>query len=357
MLTIDGSQHSGSGTIVRDAVALAALTGRSVRVTHIRARRKPPGLRAQHMTVIRAIATLCQGRLQGDAVGSREIYFVPGGPIRGGHYTFDIGTAGSTTMLASALLPVLLMASHPSTVTIRGGVFQDFAPSAFHFQHVLLPLIQQMGVQATLEIIQPGYVPTGGGHIRLSVTPLSHPLRPLLLTEQGRIHTVEGIALASHLKQRRVADRMARSCERHLQAQGFPVNIQRLEDERHHPAFEAPAPQPGAALAIWAPTGTGGLLGADMAGKPGRSSEFIGEHVARQFLEDVASGAAVDRHLADQWIPFAALADGESRVRIPAITDHVAARLWLIQLFLGVTTRVEGTVVSISGKGIAPAQG
>ncbi len=355
MYCIDGGQYSGSGTIVRDAVALAAITGQAVRIHNIRARRKPPGLRAQHVTVVRAIAALCRGQLRGDTVGSSTLEFIPGSTIAGGNYRFDIGTAGSTTMLASALLPVLLFARKPSSVVLLGGVFQDFAPSAFHFQQVLLPMLRQMGVQATLTIEQPGYVPTGGGCIHLQVTPPEGPLAPVQQVDQGNILQVEGIALASHLKQRHVAHRMAQSCERRLQAHGFNPSIQRLEDEVEHPAFHRVAPQPGAALAIWAHTSTGAIIGADMAGKPGRSSELIGERVAQQFLEDVASGATVDRHLADQWIPFAALAAGKSRVRLPAITDHVTTRLWVVELLLQVATRQEENLLTIEGKGLSPA--
>ncbi len=349
MIEIDGSRKSGSGTIVRDAVGFAALTGQAVHITNIRARRKPPGLRPQHLTVIRAIATLCRGTLQGDAVGSREIYFKPGSIIHGGHYRFEIGTAGSTTMLASALLPLALFANRPVHCALTGGLFQDFAPSAFHFQYVLLPVLHQMGVHARLEIHRPGYVPGGGGEILLTVHPLDKPLQPLQLTEQGTLGPVEGIALASHLTQRRVADRMATTCEQILRREGFSVHIKRLYDERERPAFRTPASQAGAALAIWASSRTGARLGSDMAGKPGRRSEFIGERVAELFMENVHTGAAVDRHLADQWIPFAVLAAGTSRVRIPFITDHVEARLWLVERFFRVRTEINETIVTIEG--------
>jgi len=69
MLTIDGSQKSGSGTIVRDAVPFAALVGKALHLTNIRMKRPRPGLRAQHLAAIRACAELCQGELKGDRIG------------------------------------------------------------------------------------------------------------------------------------------------------------------------------------------------------------------------------------------------------------------------------------------------
>jgi RNA 3'-terminal phosphate cyclase (ATP) len=40
---------------------------------------------------------------------------------------------------------------------------------------------------------------------------------------------------------------------------------------------------------------------------------------------------AVDRHMADQLVGFLALAGGE--VRIPAVTDHVASNVALVNAF------------------------
>ena len=351
MLTIDGSQKSGSGTIIRDAVAFSAITRIPIHVFNIRARRNPPGLRPQHLTVIRAIATLCNGSIHHATVGATEIHFTPGSEIVGGEYTFDIGTAGSALMLANALLLVALFAKTSSRFTLIGGLFQDFAPSAFHFQHVLLPLLHRMGINASVQIVRPGYVPKGNGKLVLTVSPVNQSLIPLELQEQGEVQQIEGIALASRLKDRQVANRMANTCIQELKQHQFSPQIQLLEDEPHHPAFQEVALQPGAALAIWASTSSGGIIGADMAGKKGRSSEFIGKQVARMFLEDVASGAAVDRHLADQWIPFAAFADGTSTVKVPTISDHIASRLWLVKQFLPCNTAIHQQQIVVEGSG------
>ena len=54
-------------------------------------------------------------------------------------------TAGSTTALALALLPVLVFATGAAEIELRGGLFQDFAPSVFHLQHVLVPLVSDSG--------------------------------------------------------------------------------------------------------------------------------------------------------------------------------------------------------------------
>ena len=354
MLTIDGAQKSGSGTLVRDAIPLAALLGRPVHMIHIRARRRPPGLRPQHLQAVRACAEMCNATLKGDRVGSSEIWFRPGGHIRGGRYTWDIGTAGSATMLALCVLPMALFADSPVAFAIRGGLFQDFAPSAFHFQQVFLPALTSMGATVQAEIIQPGYVPKGGGELQVRVEPLTTALKPFVRDHPGRVIAVEGIALASHLAERQVARRMANAAATTLKAWGVPVRIQPLEDTGEHPAFRRPAPQPGAALALWARTNTGCLLGMDMVGKVGRRAETIGRSVAERLLEDVTRGATVDRYLADQLIPFAALAQPTSRYRIPARTEHVEARLWLVEQVLGTRWQLTDGRLLIQGIGLEP---
>jgi RNA 3'-terminal phosphate cyclase len=97
--------------------------------------------------------------------------------------------------------------------------------------------------------------------------------------------------------------------------------------------------QPGAVLALFADFSEGVRLGADQAGALRRTAEFIGKHVAKQLLEDMKTGATVDRFAVDQIIPFAALAEGESRIRIAAVTDHLLTNLWLAEKFLGVKRR------------------
>lgn len=344
MLEIDGSQKSGSGTIVRVALSLAALRGREVRLVNIRARRPNPGLRHQHLAAARALAELCGGSLEGDSVGSRALVFRPGRALRGGTYRWDIGSAGSTTMMAMSLLPPACFADAPCRFRIQGGLFQDFAPSAFHMQRVLLPTLFLMGVRAELHIERPGYVPTGGGVVELTVRPAGHTLAPLLLPQRrAPVKAIRGVALSSHLEERQVSRRMAESCAALLARRGL-----RPEIEVHN---DATAPQAGAALAVVAEMEDGRLLGADRAGAPRRTSEAIGRTVAQALLADLDSGASVDRHLADQLVVFAALAAGESLYSVPRVSEHLETNLWLVEMVAGAHSAIEGSLVRLEGIG------
>ncbi len=343
MMEIDGAQKSGSGTLVRFAVALCALTGQSLHMVRIREKREKTGLRPQHLQAVRACAQLSSGRLHGDNVGSREILFHPGKGIQGGEQRWDIGTAGSATMLAYTLIPLGLFAKTASSLSLGGGLFQDFAPTAFHMQKVLLPLLSEMGARVGMEIIRPGYVPQGGGELRLVIDPLAAPLTAIEKRKRGEVRRVRAISIASHLAREMVAGRMADRSIRLLAQNGYSAEVSSIEDSS--------ARQKGAALLLWAETNTGCLIGSDRAGRRGRSSESIADYVASAFLEDISTGATVDRFTADQLILFAGLAAGRSCYIAPRITDHIGSNLWLIEKILGARTKVDGLMISIDGIG------
>jgi RNA 3'-terminal phosphate cyclase (ATP) len=343
MVTIDGARMSGSGTIVRYAVALAALCREPVRVINARQRRRKPGLRPQHVTGVRACAELCGAAVEGVEVGSRTFDFIPGSDIRGGSFEWDIGTAGSATMLALSVLPVACFAAAPVRARITGGLFQDFAPSPFHMHRVLAPLVRSMGVDLTLDVIRPGYVPGGGGVIEMNVVPRRQGLDALVLSAAGQVSEVHGIALSSHLAGQQVSERMASACEAQIRGAGMACAIDRVDD--------VTAVHAGACLAIWAKGSTGSWFGADRAGRLGRSSEQIGRFVATTFLEDVRSGATVDRHLVDQLVLFCALARGISSYIVPRGSAHLKSNMWLVAQF-GAHPAVVARRVEIQGIGL-----
>jgi RNA 3'-terminal phosphate cyclase (ATP) len=157
---------------------------------------------------------------------------------------------------------------------------------------------------------------------------------------------IRAISLASHLEKERVAERMARRLRTLLETSGHQARVEIRND--------VTAVQKGAALLAWAETDRGCLLGADQAGKPGRRSERIAKHVVTSLIEDLRTGATTDRHLADQLILFAALAEGETQYLIPRTTDHVVANLWLVGKVLGVKTELEGQCVKVHGAGFLP---
>ena len=314
-----------------------------MRLTNVRAKRTKPGLRRQHAQAVEAIRQLVDGTTEGVTVGSREFVFWPGAPSQNQHYSWDIGSAGSTTALALAVVPVLAFGSSCVSIELRGGLFQDFAPSFYHLEHVLLPLLNRMGFVVILRMERPGYVPTGQGMWHLSATPAMNRLQPLILDQTGIVKKIWGIALSSRLKERLVSDRMAETAKHAFGAAGYHADIRVLYDDN--------ALQPGACLAAFADLSSGARIGSDRAGALRRSSEAIGKYVASQLLEDVQTGATLDRYASDQIIPFAALAAGESRFRIPRVTEHIESNAWLSREFLGAEIQIHEHDLVVNGVG------
>jgi RNA 3'-terminal phosphate cyclase (ATP) len=343
MIEIDGGEGSGSGTIVRLAVSLCTILGEELRLINIRAKRDKRGLRAQHRQVVTACAEMCGGEVERAEVGSSEMVFRPGRRIKGGAYEWDIGTAGSTTMLAMSLLLVGGFADKACSFTLKGGLFQDFAPSAHHMRGVLLPLLRRMGLDTEISVRKPGYVPEGKGILEVRVTPAETGLSPLVLPNQGKVMGVKGIALSSHLAEQEVSDRMADECSARLEEAGYDAEIEAV--------YEASASQKGANLCVWMETDSGAVIGSDRAGKLGRRSEEIGRHVADTIVDDLKTGATVDRYVADQLIPFCAAACGSSEYVIPSLTEHVETNLWLVDKILGARTRLDGRHLWVEGVG------
>jgi RNA 3'-terminal phosphate cyclase (ATP) len=348
VIEIDGSLHSGSGTILRYAVALASILGEPLCIIRIRSKRDKPGLRPQHLQAVKACCALSKGRLEGAEVGSQQIQYWPGKKLDGGKYHWDIGTAGSAVMLAFTLIPLGLFAQRAFRFSLTGGLFQDFAPSFFYMKNVLLPLIRRMGAQVSVEMLQPGYVPKGGGTMLLNIDPIEEALKPLRMPEQGEVEEFRALALASHLEKERVGQRMADQCRKILEEKGYHSQIEVCQDRK--------AVQKGASLLLWTQSSSGCILGSEQSGKPGRRSETIAGTVTGSLLKDLKSGATVDCHLADQLILPAALAGGTTTYRIPRRTGHVEANLWLVEKILGAKTHLRGNELLVEGIGLDPRQ-
>ena len=158
MINIDGSQGEGGGQIIRSALALAAVTGKPFTVYNVRAGRKKPGLKRQHVTCVKAARDICGAQVEGDVLQSSKLVFVPG-EIKPGEYQFSIGTAGSSSLVAQTVLPALMMAQAPSKVTVEGGTHNEFAPPYDFLERVYLRQVTKMGPQFAINIETYGILP------------------------------------------------------------------------------------------------------------------------------------------------------------------------------------------------------
>jgi RNA 3'-phosphate cyclase len=328
MLDIDSSYGEGGGQLVRTAVALAAVTGNEVTLRNIRAKRDKPGLAPQHLAAVRAVAALCQGQVDGLSLRSREVRLVPG-TLTGGEYHFDIGTAGSISLVLQALLPVMIASVGTTMVTVTGGTDVRQAPPIDYLRNVLLPLLASMGIQAELDVIRRGYYPRGGGEVRVSVVPgRLTQLKPLALDEPGGLVSIRGHAHVANLPEH-IATRMRDAAfERVAPVSEIAprVDVEVLDRAR--------ATGTGGGIVMWAQT-QGGVLGAGRVAERGIRAETLGNAVGEELAADVLAGATVDLHAADQLLVYLALARGGSYL-VRSATTHARTAMWLLEQFLPV---------------------
>ena len=331
-MEIDGSQKSGSGTILRLSIALAGILGEPLHIYNIRQRRGQPGLRPQHLEAVLTAAKLCNAETEGAKLGSRELWFKPSG-IASGEIRAEIGTAGSIPMLLLTILPVCAYAKGSVSVhVVKGGTDVRHAPTINYLKYVLLPMLERMGLKASLAVRKYGYYPKGMGEVLLQVQPC-HRLSPVRIEEFGAAEELRGVSVCTFLEDRRVAERQAKAANDHLRSHGLEAEIQVVND-KSNPL------QKGSSLVLWAKTNTGALLGGDAIGELRKPSEVVGREAAENLFREAEAQATVDMHLADMLVPYAALADGESVYLTRAVTDHLDTNIWLAQEILGVKFQV-----------------
>ena len=335
MLKIDGSQKSGSGTILRLSIALAGILNEPLHIYNIRHKRKQPGLRPQHLESVLTAAKLCNAETEGAKLGSRELWFKPNDIIRG-EVRAEIGTAGSISMLLLTVLPICACAKGDVTVhVINGGTDVRYAPTINYMKHVLLPTLERMGLKSSLAVRKFGYYPKGMGEVILKVSN-SCELRALSITKFGEIERIEGVSVCTFLEKQMVAERQAEAATKILRNKGYATEIDVVNDESN-------PLQKGSSIVLWTKTSKGAIVGGDAIGELRKSSETVGKEAADNLIKETETHAALDVHLADMLVPYVALAKGTSTYTVRKITDHIDTNIWLVEKILG--TKIQVTKV------------
>jgi len=340
-LSIDGAHGEGGGQILRSAVSLSAMTGRAIRIVRIRANRRNPGMAAQHLTAVRAAAALCKARLSGDALGARELVFVPTSPVTAGDYVFDVslaregGSAGAVSLVLQTVLLPLAFAAGNSRVVVRGGTHLPQSPPVDYLCGVWLPILRRMGIYAEITLEAWGWFPVGKGEIHVTIggTPEARPWpRPLRLLERGALTRVIGRAVAANLPAH-IPQRMSRRAAALLEPLGVALDI-RPE------CVEAACPGAGIFLTAEYESVAAGFSSLGARGIP---AETVAEAAAASLLAHHASGAALDRHLADQVILPLSFSREVSRYSVEIVSRHLETNAWVIAQFGLATATIERT--------------
>ncbi|MFH0982273.1 MAG: RNA 3'-terminal phosphate cyclase [Planctomycetota bacterium] len=326
MITIDGAQGEGGGQILRTALALSLITGRPFRIARIRAGRERPGLKRQHLTAVRAAAEIGHAELHGAELGSTELTFRPG-PVAAGEYRFDVGTAGSVSLVLQTVLPPLLRAGAPSVVALTGGTHNMHAPPVDFLAKAFAPILNRLGADSDrpvldLQLVRPGFYPAGGGEALATITPPAS-WRPLTLFERGLARHRRARAIVANLSPE-IACRELRLVQRSL---GWPDEVLYSEEAADS-------------------RGPGNVLLVELAyeqvtevftgfGARGVTAEQVAMRTVDEVRRYVKSDAPVGEHLVDQLLLPLALGAGGS-FRAIDLTPHAKTNIDVIRTFLDV---------------------
>jgi RNA 3'-terminal phosphate cyclase (ATP) len=369
MLTIDGSTGEGGGQVLRTALSLAAMLGRPIQIINIRAGRKQPGLRPQHVQSVRAAAALCNAQLEGVHEHSHGLRFEPQTPAQAGSYGFEIGTAGAATLVVQTVLLPLALAGGPSTVIVRGGTHVAWSPPFDYVEQVYLPALAALGVPCRVELAKWGFYPKGGGEIRVKIQPppaLAGPsptpalradasvlgtgepgsgmvpnLRPSQAEPwwtqlRGELTALSVLSAAANVGNQVTARQASRAYNR-LAAARLPVTPQtRL--------LNPPSVGPGTCLFLLAEYEGGARAGFTGYGRQGYPAERVADDAVDAFLAFHGGDAPIDPHLADQLILPLALLNKSLAFRTSQITRHLLTNIWVVEQFLGRRFTVNGQV-------------
>jgi RNA 3'-terminal phosphate cyclase (ATP) len=326
MLLIDGSEGEGGGQILRSSLALSICTQQPFRIVNIRANREKPGLMRQHLTAVKAAGAICNAEIVGAELGSRELTFHPG-TLKGGQYSFAIGTAGSCTLVLQTVLPALLTAKLPSTVSISGGTHNKGSPPFDFLQRAFLPLLARMGASVAIDLTRYGFYPRGGGEIRVSIEPVT-TWSALDLHERGAQTNAFAESYLAAIPPH-VGERELDTIRRLLSWSPEQLHLRALSNDV--------GPGNAVTITIAHEHVTEVFTG---FGERGVRAEAVAESAAYEAVAYLAHAAPVGQHLADQLLLPMALA-GAGSFTCTEVTQHLRSNALVIERFTGRKMRLE----------------
>ncbi len=349
MLKLDGNYGEGGGQIVRTALALSAITQKPFEVDKIRQGRKKSGLKAQHLHCIKALEKLCRAKSEGAKLGSAYLKFYPG-KLKGGKIEVDIGTAGSTTLLLQSVLLPSFFAPKLVTLRIKGGTNNPWSMPFEYLQEVFVPHLMKFCEKISVKLLRRGHYPKGGGEIEIKVKP-KHKLsdypnfsefwkalqknKHINSVKQGHLISIKGVSHASKpLETQKVAERQAKAAQQLLSKHCDAISIRKEYCDTY---------SIGTGITVWAiyskqkddiNVESPIRLGGDALGERGKLAEKVGEEAAKMLLEQMKSGAPIDKHLGDNLIPWIALF-APSKIKVSEVTNHLKTNVYTTEKFLG----------------------
>lgn len=327
MLVIDGSYCEGGGQVLRTSLSLSIVLKKPFRMIKIRANRPKPGLQPQHYACVEACKKISGAYVEGASLHSQELTFIPREAPPAKEYVFDIGTAGSTSLLFQTLFYPLALAGGGKLILI-GGTHVPFSPTFHYLERVFLPVVKILGFSAETYLERAGFYPKGGGKAIFRI----FPRRDIPLPETFQEFKPEKVTIVSLISEDLPEHILLRQAKSALEI------LENLPLEKKIDYIKVRSQSPGTMLLVYSESGSL-RAGKDFLGKKGVPAEEIGRRGGEALLDFLRSRAQFDEFLGDQILlplSFAMLMDSVRRFSytVSRVTGHLLTQAWLIPQFI-----------------------
>ncbi len=322
-MEIDGA--IGGGSVLRVAVPLALATKNDIRVYNIRANRKKPGLRNQHILGLQLVSKLSGAELIGADVGSTEIsLYVDKNKVETRPH-LEISTAASISLILQIAINYSIASQSSLSFTFNGGgTYTNWSPNIDYCNIVQRSIFKKIGMDISIKIDKHGYFPKGGASGKIDINFIGINKFNL---KKGNIQMLKVISTsANQLKTANVAER---------QLIGFEENYSGGIEKK---IVYYDTSSPGSTISAFIIYDNGLSKGSSVNGERGLKAEVVGKKLTELVKMDIDSDAAVDRFMADQLLLALAMSRGSSYT-IPGMSNHVSTNIEVIRLTTGITLK------------------
>ena len=335
LVQIDGSHGEGGGALVRTALVMSALTQQPTRIHEVRGSTKFPGLDAEDLTLLRALATIVGAETVGAGIGSKSVSFLPNRRPQGFKGEIlsernDAKRGANALVVLSSLLPVLARSGVYSSLLVEGETFGSNALSHDYFANVTIPTLKHAGIYAFPELIRAGFGRESSGQVALDVEP--SPIQGIEWTDRGSLKSVRAVITTTGFPSS-VAERIASHLTRMAQNSGLKIGVE---------GYDAEGTGRGAFVTTWA-TYDRGIGGGTAMTTGGVRPEFVAQQAFEEMFDWMSSSATTDPYLADQILLPLALAETSSTFTVSRLTQRFLTIVWVVKQFLPIHITVRGS--------------